>query len=343
VLDSGELKAEVGRLQSFVAAQRQLEFTAPVPVVVLDAKAFAARVRRLVNTERSGLGAYGRQLQALDLLPRDVDLVQQTIEMVSLSYVALFDPGSGELLVQDTPLTPYLRGALVHELTHALDHQHYDLNRTELRGDAALAFLALAEGDAVRIEDDYVGAMNQADALRRNQEERARGGFAAHISPVVFRLLALTYGPGRSLVDAVVGARGEEGLGAAFERPPATTEQVYEPATFIDHQPVVSVASPPADGPDAERGVLGLWVLNLLLSPHVSPEEAREAVLGWAGGSYAAWAQGEQRCLRATVATDSRADADQLIGALRLWANTRPSTPTAISSKGASVTFSTCS
>jgi hypothetical protein len=83
----------------------------------------------------------------------------------------------------------------------------------------------------------------------------------------------------------------------------------------------VVVPLPKADGPELDHGVFGESTLELTLAPVVGWPGARTASEGWGGDSYVAWDAGVGRaCVRATFATDTSKDLDQLTSALRRWA-----------------------
>jgi len=69
--------------------------------------------------------------------------------------------------VRGTDLTDVdVRVTIVHELTHALQDQHFDLTKlddaVETEGED-FALTALVEGDATSIEDDYLFSLPQAE------------------------------------------------------------------------------------------------------------------------------------------------------------------------------------
>ena len=71
------------------------------------------------------------------------------------------------------------RVTVVHELTHALQDQHFDLNKltdaTKTSG-ADTALTALIEGDAVRVENKYVDALSKADQNAYDKTLQQRTG-----------------------------------------------------------------------------------------------------------------------------------------------------------------------
>ena len=76
-----------------------------------------------------------------------------------------------------------VRVTLVHELTHALQDQHFDLTKlddaVETSGED-FALTALVEGDATSVEDDYLFSLPQAeqDAYFAEDPDRHRATIA---------------------------------------------------------------------------------------------------------------------------------------------------------------------
>src|SRR5207244_328374 len=81
-----------------------------------------------------------------------------------------------QLPSSDRP-TPLVRRTLAHELTHALQDQHFSIYRPELdkRDDESpVAFSALLEGDARRVEQAYENTLSAADRSELAREQSAQ-------------------------------------------------------------------------------------------------------------------------------------------------------------------------
>ena len=115
----GEWDPRVAGLAAFVEEERELAYEHPVTVELLEADTY---------DEEIGPGSLG------------------------------FYDGS-RIVARGTDLTPALRGTLVHELTHVLDDQHFELFAMDADPDATtemqLAYSGLVEGNATRVERAY--------------------------------------------------------------------------------------------------------------------------------------------------------------------------------------------
>ena len=316
--------ADIEELKAFVESARGLRFLEPVDVAVLDDEAFR---RALAGggepTEESDAEVAIGVLRALGLLEGAGDLGPAG-ELDASTVAGFYDTETRELVVRGTRLTPFVRQVLVHELTHALDDQHFDLEPDVVDDEAALAFEALVEGNAVVVESRYLASLPQEEReAARAEEDATFGGAGAgggEVPAILAELGAFPYRDGPRLVVALLEAGGRVRLDAAFRVPPTTTAEVLHPERFLDGPRRAAVGPVRADGRVVDEGVLGELVLRLVLAESLSDDRAARAAAGWAGDRYVAWTSGRRTCIRATVALDSPAEANELAAALRQWA-----------------------
>jgi hypothetical protein len=204
---------------------------------------------------------------------------------------------------------------LVHELVHALQDQHFDLDRPELDDvddERGIAFTALVEGDAARIETAWY---RQQSLDRQQQIDRMTGGGDRGDFDVVDQLLAFPYYAGPAYVEWLLADGGQPALDAAFTEPPTTTEQVLRPSRLDD---VVDVPAPEPEGDVVDAGVLGLLGLHLLFG--FDPLEFGGSVDAWAGDAYVTYEQDDVTCTLAHIATDPGQGLEALREDLTGWA-----------------------
>ena len=93
----------------------------------------------------------------LGLLEGDVDLFAESNELNAKGIIGFYSYDDERLRVRGTELTPAVESVLVHELTHALQDQNFDLgdrleelDKADDTNSSATAegFEALVEGDA---------------------------------------------------------------------------------------------------------------------------------------------------------------------------------------------------
>jgi hypothetical protein len=145
---------------------------------------------------------------------------------------------------------------IVHELTHAIDDQHFDIegNMENLLAansdDAQLAFQSLVEGNAVRIQNEYTMNVMEIDSSFMDQYSQLSQNLAETIlnyDPFLERIMMAPYLDGEVFVRHIIDFEGEEGLNDAFVNPPVSMEQVLHPERFTSHPDVPSAIDAPPD------------------------------------------------------------------------------------------------
>jgi hypothetical protein len=320
-----QLAALVQQLQAFVVEHRGLRFSQPLKYTLLGDAAFRERVLALAREDDDELVQAEKELRALGLLKAGVDLRKARDELLGAAVVGFYDPEKAELLVRGARITPYVRTTLVHEITHAVQDQNFHIEHPEYddRDDEIeLGFSAVAEGDAVRIEEAYRNTLSKSEREQAANEEAqvSRGTDLTKIPPILAQLLTFPYTEGRKLVSALLRAGGQARVDGAFREPPTTTEQVLHPEKFLAHEKPKPVANPSAEGPSVGSGVVGELVLRLLLAT-VLGDGATSAADGWGGDRYVSWTDGDATCVRVAYTMDTAADAQELRDGLTRWAS----------------------
>ncbi len=232
----------------------------------------------------------------LGLMPQGSNLLVEYQEMSEEQVIGLYDQNEKKFYVVDVdigqmlgdmfedsgPLGSFLGGLLgnsnqeandamidtviVHELTHALDDQHFNLEDrlADLidgnSDDAQLAFMSLLEGNAVRIQNqytiDYLGMSEMMLDMMAGLNETAADLFMNY-DPFLERILLAPYMDGEIFVDYIVSNEGEDRLDRVFADPPVSMEQVLHPRLYLYERDDPSFTEP-AD----MSGVLGNWELE---------------------------------------------------------------------------------
>jgi len=328
-----ELDAMIDEAARFAEDHRGLEFKEPVLVEALDDDEFIDRLRESVDADEEYLeylGRLGDQLIALGVFEPEVDVVDAYLSALDAGVLGYYDPETDELVVRGGDPNLYTESVIVHELTHALDDQWYDLDRPELDDDdeASFGFSALVEGSARLAEDAFTQQLSESERDEMLADQLA---FEMDALPyldldtymTLAPILGAPYELGSRLIETVVDEEGEDRFDAAFAAPPATSEQVLHPDAFLDGDEPVVVQAPPSNGDERHSGVLGEFLLRLALSGSLSSSVANEAAEGWDGDAYVVWADGDATCLRVDIATDTDDDRRELAQALTEWADDR--------------------
>lgn len=183
-------------------------------------------------------------MQRLGLLGPDENLLDIVVGMMRDMVAGFYDPRTGNLFLIEGPVGEGMKPTLIHELTHALDDQHYDLDGIEEAyeddPDRQFAGRCLFEGCAVHAQHlfelanpdvAYTSLKQQADdeGLAEGQERVMR-------EVPAFLLLGtlLHYRVGPALVGRFVGDAFPEGMKRLWAAPPTTQEQFLHPDRWMD-------------------------------------------------------------------------------------------------------------
>lgn len=326
-----EFTAAIAELSAYVARERGRPFLRPVDARLLGDHEFLDALYGVpgeAGEEEPALPAdFGATMYALRMADAYDDVGGSAAQALDEGVVGFYDDVTEKLYVRGQTVTPYVRLTLVHELTHAWQDQHHDLGaltQDVTDPDALLAADALVEGDATRVEEAWRAAQSPAD---RAAIERVERGLALDREPSrAERSLGLLYdfpySVGLDFVSALYDRDGNAAVDAAFDRPPASTEQVLHPERYDRRERPRDVAQPQPTTDPVDVGVLGELGLVLLAGRGDLDERALSAAAGWGGDRYATWDDGELLCSALTVVMDTRAAQDRLFAALRRYTET---------------------
>jgi hypothetical protein len=294
-IDQAELDQVVEDVSAFVESERGLEFTGDVELTVLNRTDFEERVRATFDEEAKAFDRSIRQLtalrQALGIWDPVDDPVVLMRQLVTEGSIGFYDPETEEMVIGATELSPLLESTLAHELTHALDDQHFDLERPDLdlvTDESGLAFRAVAEGDASRVQRAYEATFSddELQAMADESEQLSADADLAGLPPIFAIEQEFVYEGGRSFVQTLFEEGGNRAVNDALREPPTTSEQVMEPETFLSGLPHNRLDAPPSDGEPIASGEVGQLTLGSLAS---FEEEASTPAPEWNGDSYVLW------------------------------------------------------
>jgi len=326
-----------------VERDRGLEFTHPVTVVYLDDAAFKARISagvdELDEEDIEDLERAFAALRALGLTKGEYDLEQVT-DATARSVAAFFDPETDQIVVpddyRDADLDPYQQSVIVHELTHALQDQHFDLEAIFDSDEAheTVAGDALIEGDASSIENMFISRLDASGldayvAAQNRAAESAQSVIDEYDLPPAFTLLLqVPYATGPSLVWMLRGADGVKRLNDAFGSPPTADRDALNPAPYVygDPAPLAVTAPPvPAGASDSENGAFGALMLMAMLNNTMTPRDAMTTADAWGGDHYVMYrdAAGTE-CIDVALRGTTDDATDAIAKGLAEWATAIP-------------------
>jgi hypothetical protein len=319
----------------FVEQHRGLTFKADVPVTLLDDAAFRERLLGKSSSSKTpsqALTIASKELKALHLIDKSVDLGAATDNLLGAGVSGFYDPKTKSLVVRGVSATPYVRQVIVHELTHAVQDQWFGIDRPALdkaNDEQAGAFQAVYEGDAVRIEGEYHNAMTAAEQRQADQESNAQGGGLPSGTPkVLLELISFPYVVGPTFIRTLDRVGGQAKVDDAFVHPPTTSAQLINVNRFLHADKALPVAVPKGDGTVFDTSVLGEFGLLLLFEKVPGITSAQAVRIGdlWGGDEYVAWDKGGDACLRDNVVAVTPADQPALDSAISSYAKAMANT-----------------
>ncbi len=324
-------------LVAFVEQARDLEFRHPVQVEFLSPQQYSAETTQddagLDDDDRQELDRYAGELRALGLASGEVDLFAAYNQVSDGGTLAFYDPKDERVRVRGTRMTVGLEVTLVHELTHALQDQRFDLERLydpALDSGAATAFRGLIEGDATRIEDAYISEALSADEQAAYDTEYSTEldkseASTADVPAFVNATFGVPYLLGQPFAVMLANQGGNAAVNEAFRHPPDTEEHLFDPASFLAEEEATSVDLGLSDAVEVfDDGPFGSPAWYLVLAERIDPKLAFDAALGWDGDAYALYERRGRTCVRAAFAGDTRADETAMAEAIERWVAALP-------------------
>jgi hypothetical protein len=330
--------AKVQPYVDIVEKERGLEFLRPVAVDFLAVPKFEDQVtddeEELTDEDREDVEESTAFLRALGLIGGDVNLFDEVQRLSGAGVVGYYSFEDKRVRIRGEKLTPTTRSTLVHELTHALQDQYFDIGeRTEALdeeddGSASSAFRAIIEGDASRVETAYRGGLSSKEKAALTKAQRAEGGTfrrrSRGIPPVLTTLMGAPYALGEGLLTLAVALDGDDAVDTLFDEPPTTDEQLLDPWTLLVDKPAGEVNAPetPATGPgekEFDSGTFGAFGWYVVLAQRLDARTTLEATDGWGGDAYSAYKGDGRSCVRVAFRGDTAEDVDQMASALDEW------------------------
>jgi hypothetical protein len=348
-----EAEAAIEALAPEVAEIRGHQFRRSVPVGIIDDA--AAREHVLSRLDRfyseGALEAEQRAYILLGLLPEGTDLVEQYLEVLEEQAGGFYDPARKSFFILgDMPsgMTPVV---VAHELTHALEDQHFDLDRRleDALPDADLVFArsAVHEGSATLVMSLYMakafadGSLAPADLEAFGETEAARGEKLMAMPAALRRPLMGAYLLGMGFLlqgdlSRMFSGFPKDDVDRCYRAGPVSSEQILHPEKYWseagrDDPEVVELGEA---GRKLGRGwkkkgsgVLGELILGAMvgaptpldmsdMAAFSSTAWSNQAAAGWDGDRWELWSRkGSDVALLLTV-WDGPDDALEFAGAL---------------------------
>jgi hypothetical protein len=327
---------------------RQLAMLEPVEAVTMTQDEIRALVRREIA--ETDMAQAERIMRAFGFIPPGLDLEAQLVDLYSEEVLGMYDPHLDRLIVLrsvasdldgSTEEALNARMVLSHEITHALQDQHFhtlDRAGEEAWSDDAESVLScLAEGDATLTM--FVAAVAAATPVDPTlspgfrQMLRAQGDAVLPQSealtgapPYFGHVLAAIYLEGAAFTAELRRLGGWRAVDEAHRRPPRATRDVLHTAAYLTGRRIIEIdlpdEMPGLDGAGWERvaeATLGELETGAYLLALADATRARAAAAGWAGDRFAVHRsrEGDRLALTWRLSFESDGEAAEFVEAAR--------------------------
>ena len=298
----------VARALQYVSHLRELDSLGPVKGRVISRDEMVSRVEHSLDTEipPAVVGASGEILFALGTVPASFDYRRGLLQVMRSELLGFYEPHEKTMFLGADLHGQELDATLWHELVHALQDQHYGLEKmldwSNDAGDWQGAVHALAEGDATSAMIDalYAGkgmlAPDLPDSVMDLQSALSAGTVQA-VPAIIKRSVVAPYVDGLSFVNALRRRGGWPAVAGAWQRLPKSTEQVLHLDKYdVQEAPeaLPALASGPV-GPSSATysDVYGEETLRVLFEEWMPARAAHDAASGWAGDRVTTFSDGK--------------------------------------------------
>jgi hypothetical protein len=276
-----------------------------------------------------------KTLEEFGLIPKGYPLEQSLNDILTEQIVGMYDPDQQEFFISDRADAAELPMVMAHELTHALQDQHYHIDAwrdaAKPNDDAELSRDSVLEGAATAAMIDYVG---------RDVHKTVRDAPDIDISsilgdpdksptlskaPLIIRdELVFPYAAGLIFTQHVLRATsGWQDFGQVFADPPASTQQIMHPDLYLKHVQPVQVTLPDfstllsPEWKKLDENLMGEFGVQEILKQFLGAEHATDIAPDWAGDRYAIFEnqKTKQILLVFLLALNSDAHATRFFGA----------------------------
>jgi len=282
--------------------------------------------------------------RALGLVPDDFDYKTRVVDIYIGQIGGYYDPKKKRFVMADWSPAVMQNTVAIHELTHALQDQHFGLDKFVdaklLNGDELLARSALVEGDATAVMMDYNYLLLGQPSLRERPDVQSLmmqnvlgAALSSPLQDVPSSLTALIlfpYTSGLRFVHVIMHKGGYSSVDRIYLRPPRSSEEILHPEKYLQQDPSfenpaageveAGLVGEPGDWKSVYNDVLGEFSISALLH-QAGVRDNAEAAAGWGGDRVVllepASGAGSERLIAWKSRWDSVKDAEEFYAAYR--------------------------
>jgi hypothetical protein len=286
---------------------RGLKILRPVPCEIHDKKLVEKYIRSTID-EKMPPGRLVLEEEAykiLGFIPDQFSYQKGIVDLYLSQIGGYYDPEKRHYIMAGWLPDLMQTTVAAHELTHALQDQHFNLgtfmDMKKMRSDALMARSALVEGDATAVMFDYTRKQAGLSGLREEQsvdslllQNIVGAGMVSALNQIpqsLQMMLLFPYTSGLRFVHGLLLKDGYHQVDGAFKRPPRSTEEILHLDKYFKDAPdFVEIGDAeiregmPADAKDIYTDTYGEFAVSALLAMSSNEhEKIAKAAEGWGG------------------------------------------------------------
>ncbi|HMD37863.1 MAG TPA: hypothetical protein VKH15_01190 [Candidatus Acidoferrum sp.] len=334
--DNSEFAAAADEVLQQVSKITGLKQLTPVKKTLRSREEIRAFVIREMDEDKNPAERYAgaRSAEAFGLIPKGFDLDNFMVDLLTEQIAGLYDPKAREFYIADWIPLDDQRMVMAHELTHALQDQHFQIETwvkaARPNDDAELAREAVLEGSAMAAMIDYMlqSSGHSVQDLPAIDPSLFAGDMTntpnLQAAPPFMRdAMIFPYFGGLIFSQAILKPGGWNSFPAVFAKPPLSTQQIMHPALYKSGKVPAQVKVPSiekllgADWTKLDENDMGEFGWLEILKQFLGEEKAKPLAAAWEGDRYAVYEQKETKrlVLVAHLKLDSEEHAERFFDA----------------------------
>ncbi len=312
-----------------------LKLLTPLKKSLRSREEIRAYVIKQMNEEKNPAERYAdqRSAEAFGLLPKGFDLDNFMVNVLTEQVEGLYDPKTREFYIADWSPLADQRMVMAHELTHALEDQHFQieawLKAARPNEDAELARDAVLEGSAMAAMVDYL-MLSTGRSLKDVPDfdpsmligDLGSTPTLQKAPPFLKDALIFPYIGGLTFSAAVLRNTGWAALSAVFEKPPVSTQQILHPGLYRSGKIPATVTLPRVEKllgdhwSKLDENTMGEFGWKEVLKQFLDSDRAKNLAAAWDGDRYAVFEhkQTKKLIMMARLHLDSEMRAARFFG-----------------------------
>jgi len=303
--DNAEFAAAADAVLQDVSHITGLKLVAPLKKTLRSRDEIRAYVIQDMDDAKKPAERYAdaRTAEAFGLIPKGFPLDSFMVDLLTEQIAGLYDPKAQEFYIADwIPLNDQ-RMVMAHELTHALQDQHFRIEAwvkaARPSDDGELAREAVLEGSAMAAMIDYLlkGTGHSVEELPAIDPSL----FAADMSKspklkeapqFIKDAMVFPYFGGLTFSTAILKQGGWAALSGVFSRPPVSTQQIMHPALYRSARTSAPLKLPAvekllgADWVKLDDNAMGEFGWKEILKQFSDEKAAAPVAADWDGDRY---------------------------------------------------------